>query len=173
MVTSHGVMTAKESGAHQRHVDVVRGDDTYRFFEDGSVELTRTGVGTGVAARSIQDENIIQKDAIDLGVTDLAPTHLKLGRTDIAIFGADSKLKEFRTTAAPGAVFDGEGDLIRGGPPEVKASKKRWKEIATELKYLEGYIADNVRKSPEVERFLREAGGGGGGAAASPGEKDL
>jgi hypothetical protein len=153
-------MTEKESVGRGRHVDVVRGDDTYRFFEDGSVELTRRGVGAGVATSSIQDENVIQKTAISGAIKDPVGDAIRLGRTDIGLFGQDSILKEFRTTAAPGAVFDRKGNHVRGGPPEVTSAKKKWKDIAAELRYLEGYIAHDLRREPEVKAFYGDGAGG-------------
>ena len=145
----------------QEHVDVIRGDDTYRFLRDGSVELIRKGVGSRVGERAIQDENIIQKDEIDRSSTDPTGAAIRLGRTDIATYGADGKLREFRTTAAPGAVFGPEGALVRGGPPEVKTSPKRWRQIAEELRHLEGYIAKDLRGDPAVIEFYQMCGRSG------------
>jgi len=153
-------MSKKADPAAPRWVEVVRGDDTYRFFEDGSVELTRKGVGAGVSASSIQDENVIQKTALHRDLTDTTGSAIRLGRTDMATYGADDRLREFRTTAAPGAVFDAEGDHVRGGSPEVKGSKKRWSEIASELKYLEGHIAKHIRNDPLVVEFYRRRDAG-------------
>jgi len=153
-------MSKKVGPAAQQWVEVVRGDDTYRFFEDGSVELTRKGVGAGVSASSIQDENVIQKTSLHRDLTDTTGSAIRLGRTDMATYGADDRLREFRTTAAPGAVFDGDGSHLRGGSPEVKGSTKRWNEIAKELKYLEGHIAKDIRKDPLVVEFYRRKDAG-------------
>jgi len=153
-------MSKRPGPAARQWVEVVRGDDTYRFFEDGSVEFTRKGIGAGVSASSIQDENVIQKTELQRDLTDTTGSAIRLGRTDMATFGADDRLREFRTTAAPGAVFDGEGNHLRGGSPEVKGSKKRWTEIARELKYLEGHIAKDVRNDPAVVEFYRRKAAG-------------